>query len=207
MHDQFPPDHKEKNPGHSTGPRSPEGKARSSMNRLTHGCRSEQLILNHEDPAEFEFIMNGWLEAYKPEDAIAQHLVEETAKAHWFLKRNEKRLHQIEVRLPMDAWHWTETHQKLFTNFSRYKTTAERTFFRWYKALETHYRREANKKDLADAARAQAAALETQWLDKVKQKKTEPLHNPVNDPSLGGADLQVRATDVLVRPPKLRLDT
>jgi hypothetical protein len=163
------------NPGHSTGPRSRDGKARSSLNRLTHGCRSEQLILPTEDPAEFEFTIDAWLEAYNPQDAIAQNLVQETAKAHWFLKRNEKRLHQVESSLPVNACQWTDENHKAFTNFTRYKTTAERTFFRWYKALETHYHRESHRQELADRARARSAALNIQWLNKQEEKAAQEL--------------------------------
>jgi hypothetical protein len=125
----------------STGPRSVEGKANSSMNRLVHGCRSQKLVLRHEDPAEFEATIRGWFEHYAPEDEVAVALVEELAKAHWFLKRAQKRLAEVEWELPMNAYHWTETHQKLLHNFTRYKVSAERTFQRYWKDLEAHLRR------------------------------------------------------------------
>lgn len=178
MHDQSPhePGKKNPGPGRSTGPLTPGGKSRSSMNRLDHGCRSEQLILPTEDPAEYEFTYNGWLEAYPCDgDPEAQTLVFETAKAHWFLKRNEKRLHQIESRLPADAWLWTDDNHKLLANATRYKTAAERSFFRWYKALEAHYRREFHRRDLAERARARAAALHLQWLNKSQEALADSL--------------------------------
>jgi len=68
-----------------TGPTSPSGKATSSLNRLTHGCCSKQTVLRHEDPAEYEFTMNFWLERYQPDNHVAALLVEETARAHWLL--------------------------------------------------------------------------------------------------------------------------
>jgi hypothetical protein len=167
MHDREPA---EKNPGHSTGPKTPEGKAKSSLNRLEHGCRSEQIILPTEDPAEYEFVVDRWLASYEPQDSAAETLVLETAKAHWFLKRNEKRLHQTESSLPADPCAWSPEHHKSFQNFTRYKTAAERTFFRWYKALETHHNREFHREQLAERARARAAALNIQWLNKQEQK-------------------------------------
>ncbi|HEX3682628.1 MAG TPA: hypothetical protein VHU83_08785 [Bryobacteraceae bacterium] len=162
-------------PGQSTGPRSPNGKATSSLNRLTHGCRSEQILIPGEDPAEFEFVMDGWFSVYDPQDPIAQNLVEELGKAHWFLKRNEKWLHQVQTRLPYDAWLWTDENHKLLANTMRYKTTAERAFFRWYKALEAHYNREFHRQELAERARARAAALNFQWLNKREQRAAENL--------------------------------
>jgi len=125
----------------STGPRSLEGKANSSMNRLVHGCRSQKLVLRHEDPAEFEATMRGWFEHYAPQDEVAVALVEELAKAHWFLKRAQKRLAEVEWELPMNAYHWTDTHQRLLGNFTRYKVSAERSFQRYLRDLEAHLRR------------------------------------------------------------------
>lgn len=186
MRDQSPRPPDEKNSGEpnlsqppspsaSTGPHTPEGKAKSSLNRLTHGCRSEQILIPGEDPAEFEFVMQNWFSAYDPQDPIAQNLVEEVGKAHWFLKRNEKWLHQVQVRLPHDAWLWTEENHKLLTNTMRYKTTAERAFFRWYKALEAHYNRQFHRDQLAERARARAAELTIQWLNKKQQLAAESL--------------------------------
>ncbi len=185
------------NPGHSTGPRTPEGKASSSMNRLTHGCRSETLVLPFEDPAEFEFTIQSWMQAYNPqahtpfgggcarldedhrpfagrcarldEDPTAATLLYETAKAHWFFQRNQKRLHQIEVRLPSDAWLWTEENIKLFNNFSRYKTAAERSFYRAFNNLEAYYKRQADRAAQQEKAQTQMAKIELEWLKKKQE--------------------------------------
>jgi hypothetical protein len=125
----------------STGPRTPEGKATSSLNALKHGCRSEKTVLRDEDPAEFEATVAAWFHLYEPRDLVAITLVEKTARAHWFLKRASKRLEEVEWELPANAWHWTDEHQKLYTNFSRYKTTAERSFLRFFKELQIYYKR------------------------------------------------------------------
>jgi hypothetical protein len=63
-----------KTPHRSTGPTSIDGKARSSMNRLTHGCRSSKTILPDEDPAEYEACMQAWYDQYQPaedDDVVA----------------------------------------------------------------------------------------------------------------------------------------
>jgi hypothetical protein len=163
-HSPAPPD--ENNSSRSTGPRSPHGKARSSLNRLTHGCRSEQNLIPGEDPAEFEFTMEAWSSAYDSQDPVCRHLVEETAKAHWILKRNEKWLHQIQVRLPSDAWLWTEENHKLLSNATRYKTTAERSFYRAFNTLEASCKRRADAAALAEKARFELARIQMQWLKK-----------------------------------------
>ena len=38
----------------STGPRSEEGKARSSMNAIKHGLRAEQPVILGENPADYQ---------------------------------------------------------------------------------------------------------------------------------------------------------
>ena len=151
-------------PGHSTGPRTPAGKAKSSMNRLKHGCRSEKAVLRDEDPAEYEANMQAWIDTYNPQDSKEDELVHELALAHWHLKRARKRLEEIEFNLPGNAWNWTEEHQQLFANFTRYKTTAERSFLRWYKEIEAHRGRQFREDQIREKARIAAAAVEVKWL-------------------------------------------
>lgn len=191
----------------STGPTSPEGKARSSMNRLTHGCRSDRTVLPFEDPNEWEFTLQSWMQAYDPqphtpssddsayldkpqahrpsvgccasldEDPTAATLVFEAARAQWIL-RNQQRLDETESGLPPDAIQWTDDHIKRYNHFLRYKTTAERSFYRAFNNLEAYYQRQAQAhRSLADGcareklaaaaaekARAQMAKIQMQWL-------------------------------------------
>lgn len=41
-------------PRRKPGPRTPEGKARSAQNALKHGLLSRQIVLQDEDPAQFQ---------------------------------------------------------------------------------------------------------------------------------------------------------
>ena len=53
------------------GPKTPEGKARSSMNALKHGLRSKRfLLLPEEDPEDFASFVSDIRAAYGPEDAV-----------------------------------------------------------------------------------------------------------------------------------------
>ena len=151
-------------PGRATGPRTPEGKAKSSMNRLKHGCCSEKTVLRHESQEEFETHAQGWFDQYKPESTAALTLVQLTVDAHWKLKRNIKRVDDIEWNLPRDAWQWTESNHKDYSNALRYKTTAERSFFRAFKDLEAHYKRVHREEHLERLALAKAAQAELRWL-------------------------------------------
>jgi hypothetical protein len=166
-------------PGRSTGPRSPNGKANSSMNRLTHGCRSERTVLPFEDPVEWDFTLQSWMKAYDPqahspsvgacarldEDPTAATLVFETARAQWIFQRNQQRLDETESGLPPDAIAWTDDHFKRYNNFLRYKTTAERSFYRAFNNLEAYYKRQSDKAAQAEKARAQMAKIQMRWLN------------------------------------------
>lgn len=158
-----------------TGPRTPGGKSRSSENAIKHGCRSEKTILRDEDPAEFDALIDGWFELYKPDNEIAIALVEETARAHWFLKRARHRLEEVEFNLPGNAYCWTDSQQSLYANFSRYKTTAERAFLRFYKETEAYYDKIFRKEQARERAFARLAAIEARFLSEraASQKANE----------------------------------
>jgi hypothetical protein len=164
-----------KTPGRSTGPVTPNGKAKSSMNALTHGCRSEKSVLPHEDPAEFGFTVQIWLDAYQPEDPVAETLVLDTAKAHWVFKRNQTYYDQIASRLPMDPWHWTDENLKLYDKFTRYKTTAERSFYRAFNTLETHYKRKDDRAAQTEKARALVAKASMEWAKRKSERAIDKL--------------------------------
>jgi hypothetical protein len=78
----------------STGPVTPEGKARASRNSVTHGCYAEAsretMLALGEDPEEFDALLADLLDAYAPEDAIGRHMVEDLAKLYWRQRRWER---------------------------------------------------------------------------------------------------------------------
>jgi len=71
----------------STGPRTAEGKARSRLNGLTHGFRSDQLLLPTEDGAAFQDLLDTWMDDWRPNSAARRDLVERAAVAAWRLRR------------------------------------------------------------------------------------------------------------------------
>ncbi len=77
-----------KNALKSTGPNTAAGKARSRFNGLVHGMRAEQIVLPHEDPAEFQAELDAWDEDWKPPTAARRALVERGAVAAWRLRRS-----------------------------------------------------------------------------------------------------------------------
>ena len=79
------------NAQHSTGPRTPEGKARSSLNALKHGAFSRHLALAaeplHEDRAEFDAFAAELAAEYQPEGPEETVLVDRMAALWWRLQR------------------------------------------------------------------------------------------------------------------------
>jgi len=162
-------------PGHSTGPRSSDGKAVSSLNGLKHGCRSEKILLCDEDPVEFDAHMSGWFDQYTPETFADFVLVEETVLAHWLLKRTRRRLLEIERKLPSNPSDWTGDHHREFTNFTRYKTSAERAFWRAFKELEARAGRSLRNAEAREKALVKAAAVEREWARQEEKETAENL--------------------------------
>jgi len=56
----------QKNAQASTGPRTPEGKERSSQNAIKYGVTSRQVVLPCEDAAEFDAMHNAWIDQLAP---------------------------------------------------------------------------------------------------------------------------------------------
>ena len=71
----------------STGPKTAEGKARSSLNAVKHGLAAQQLVLPNEDSEAYKAVVQVWIEALQPADTAEMALVERAAMADWRLKR------------------------------------------------------------------------------------------------------------------------
>ena len=75
------------NAQHSTGPRTPEGKARSSRNALAHGLSSRNALMPFEDQAAYELHCRQFLDEYQPATPTETQLVQELADTAWRLNR------------------------------------------------------------------------------------------------------------------------
>ena len=65
----------------STGPRTPEGKAKSRRNGLLHGLTAKTCMLDGEDPAALTDLVDAISEKYDPQDIEEDFYVERMAKA------------------------------------------------------------------------------------------------------------------------------
>ncbi|MBV9761313.1 MAG: hypothetical protein JO340_12175 [Acidobacteriaceae bacterium] len=115
----------------STGPKSPDGKARSSRNSFKHGLYSKQLVLPNEDPAELDRLRASLRAEHSPINTSEDILVNELAENFWRLRR----MREFETRamLPENIFHWHES--GLLAVVQRTMASAERGLHRSLAAL------------------------------------------------------------------------
>ena len=76
-----------RNAAKSTGPRSPEGKARSSMNALKSGVDAEAEIIPGENPAALAELTNQYLRRWRPTTPEQRCYVDTLIRNDWVLSR------------------------------------------------------------------------------------------------------------------------
>jgi len=64
------------NSRNSTGPRTPQGRAKSSMNALKHGNRSRKLALLREESCAFEDRLRKWMAIGDAQNDVEEYLNE-----------------------------------------------------------------------------------------------------------------------------------
>src|ERR1700719_947636 len=88
----------------STGPRSVEGKARSSQNALKSGIDAESLLIRGEDRAALETLTQEYIERFHPTTPEQRHYVDTLIRNDWQIRRLAKVDAQIwedELALPL----------------------------------------------------------------------------------------------------------
>jgi len=125
----------------STGPKTEEGKATSSRNRLSHGFASSTRFVKGEDPAEFNLLLDDLISEHQPATPTEQILVEQMAHHHWISMRATRLQDSIVASYLMTGL--TPVQLGLFI---RYQTSAERSFHKAHTALlKSQKQRESSK--------------------------------------------------------------
>ncbi len=76
-----------RNSRESTGPRTPEGKSKSSMNSVKHGLTAKQVVIPGEDPSEFDEFRRQVHSYYEPVGWREFDIVDRIAAQLWRLRR------------------------------------------------------------------------------------------------------------------------
>ena len=173
-----------------TGPRSPEGKRASSQNSTTHGCTSSAAIVPGENEQDWLELKQAWLDEHQPESFTFLEDVLRAAEAEWTLNRNVREYNRVVQALytaQSDPMLWTEEQHQKLERFTRYRTTAERRF---YRARTTVYQTRKDRQlaeyrqDSLELKRSQLEARSTRAAQKEKTSA---------DPAESGMSPELRA--------------
>ena len=77
-----------RNSKRSTGPRTPEGKKKVSLNAVKHGLTATTVVvLPHEDAEAYRKRVEAWTVELNPQGDLGRYLAERAAKVSWQLDR------------------------------------------------------------------------------------------------------------------------
>jgi hypothetical protein len=167
------------NAQHSTGPATPEGKAKSSQNARTHGLCATDLLIATEDQDEFESMHVKLQLDIGPKGALEGALFTELVIASWQLRR----IGRMETELSTGFDSYTallddDGVQKKLDRLGRHHTRFERTFHRSLKELKALQTNRAQKEEAVQENRHRPD-LATAVTPKTKiSKRTQPASQP-----------------------------
>jgi hypothetical protein len=133
------------NAQHSTGPRTPEGRAIVAKNRTTHGLVGAHTILPSEDPNVFADLLTRLRQDLVPQGPAEAFLVDSVAHAQWKLARiagweaeiTAAAFDNQPVPEPL-AKILGATHEQALLRLSRYETSARRALHQAMTQLRSH---------------------------------------------------------------------
>ena len=74
----------------STGPRTPLGKARASLNAVRHGLTSHNAVLPQEDQQAYAELLASLEAQFQPQNPVETFLVQQMASAQWRIQHEEQ---------------------------------------------------------------------------------------------------------------------
>jgi hypothetical protein len=162
------------NAEHSTGPRTPEGKARSSQNALRHGLTARATLLPTEDPAVYQRHSQKFLDEYHPQGATEHELVHSLAESSWLrsrVTRLEEALFSPATNTEDDP-RTIESQSRALTSFSMHRHRLSRQFESTLNQL-----REVQEKRRATEAEQLDKAAELLQMDQEKEVDFHPAED------------------------------
>jgi hypothetical protein len=123
----------------STGPRTAEGKANSSKNAIKHGIYSNTILLKSESRPDYDLLLDGFWEYFKPVGMFEEFLVEKLLVQSWRHRRlviTEK----DEIENGGLSLVLVSEQPNILDRFPRYETSIDRAFDRTLTQLERYQR-------------------------------------------------------------------
>jgi hypothetical protein len=191
----------------STGPRSVEGKARSSQNALKSGIDAESLIILGEDRAALETLTQEYVERFHPTTPEQRHFVDILIRDDWQLRRLAKvdtQVWEYELAWPLkrdeNAPHGRAyaSGSNIFSRLQRRIDSLERSYQRALRELQAIEEEVGRPFRLQpsfcsasnqDSSSAQVPDLRPPQIGFVPQKSAEPSAEPLDPTILSSRDL------------------
>jgi hypothetical protein len=132
----------QRNAQHSTGPKTPEGKAAVRFNALTWGLRARSLMLPTDNPADYQQLWDALDAEWQPQTHTERHYLEQMCVTQWSLihtAQSENRIRQAGLQLGREL--------ELLDRVARQRVQLERSFTTTMHELERlQLKREARHK-------------------------------------------------------------
>ena len=158
-----------KNAKKSTGPKTPQGKAKSAQNATRHGLTATTDVIKGESQEEFDAHKQGFLDVLDPQNAIENFLADHVVSLAWRLKRADRIERQLLDGFAADQqylrddpsrnWHYPSSsrdpdltlgtavrrdldNNKTLNRLSLYERRIERSFFKSLSELKRRKRKD-----------------------------------------------------------------
>jgi len=156
-----------RNAQRSTGPRTTEGKQRSSCNAVKHALTARLVVLPWEDIGDYFELHGALLRQYQPEYPSEMFLVDQLAQNWWRLNRSRRfetgMLSKLDPKCESEG-----VRPEDIDLHRRYEAAIERAYYRAYDRLEKIVRRRdlvAKSEDPRDLTAPPAPETEASTLD------------------------------------------
>jgi hypothetical protein len=131
----------QQNATHSTGPKTPEGKAAAARNATKHGLSGAFTVLPHEDQDEFDILLACLRDEFHPANQHESFLVEQMAQSRWRLARARRLETAMFDQMLLSEMNDTDRDQQIaakllaggdraLATIQRYAATAERSYYK-----------------------------------------------------------------------------
>ena len=181
------------NAQHSTGPRTPQGKQRSSLNATRHGLTSQVVVLPHEDMQAYLAFHQEALKLWAPRGVLEQRLVQRLVDTEWRVNRCPSLEHGLFAAGPNQPLEIdTETDPENLD--TQAILNAARVLRENYQALESLGRHEARLsrlyqstlKELKETQQQRGVLELGEMLRAATLYKTSKMKGVPNDPAVDG---------------------
>ncbi|MFN7924984.1 MAG: hypothetical protein U0Q16_33105 [Bryobacteraceae bacterium] len=164
----------------STGPRTPEGKATSSRNAITHGLFTATFAVAPEDRDEFDIFLDLQRDELRPQGINEELVFSNLVQAAWKTEKTRR----------LEAEALLEQNEAKLDRYSRYTAQFERAY---YRAL-TELRKLQTERALREAATKTTDTQPPVADIATLRKQTQPLPDLANDAFCRRLDAESRWT-------------